>query len=136
MSGSLCSVSSHKPCQVFIPTSWKLNSTQSSSCAINIFLSDVANACRLADRLESIAQYQKQEALLVLAGRCKQLGTGSSTMDYGHRLLTMLYYTSDSPVNAIYHPKMTIDQLQHSGFSPLSLSLSAFMTRDPCIAFA
>ena len=60
--------------------------------------------CSLADRLNSHAQYRKAEALSILADAVISTELKSDTLEAPHRILSLLYNVSDSPLNADFAP--------------------------------
>ena len=65
--------------------------------------------------MESLSRYDKQAALQILTKECFAMRPTSDTLEYGTRLLTMLYYTSNNPVNAPYTPGSIVADLDRQG---------------------
>ena len=72
---------------------------------------------RLEDRLESLVQYDKQEALRKLSREVNSMQSDIGTMEFGTKLLTMLYYSSQRPLHSHYTPSSIVEDIQDEGQS-------------------
>jgi hypothetical protein len=71
--------------------------------------------------MTSLAQIDKQRALAALSTALITTDLESDTLEASHRILSMLYYASSSPVNARYTPGPLAHQLceeQTGGIPP------------------
>ena len=65
---------------------------------------DSHSMCSLHERLVSHAQYRKAEAVEVLVTALVSETFNNDTSDVSHKILLLLYQTSDSPLNAAFDP--------------------------------
>ena len=67
--------------------------------------------CSLQERLVSHAQYRKAEAVELLASALVLEEYHKDTSDVAHKILLLLYQTSDSPLSAPFQPSEAGQQL-------------------------
>ena len=67
--------------------------------------------------MASYAQYVKERALASLVTALLHTDLESDTLEVNHRILSLLYYCSDSPLNAAYQPGPVLQLLQEPGQS-------------------
>ena len=65
----------------------------------------------LQERLVSHAQYRKAETINLLATSLISGDFHKDTSDVAHKILLLLYQTSDSPLNAVFQPSEASQQL-------------------------
>ena len=75
----------------------------------------VHNEYRLGDRMASYAQYVKERALTSLVRALLDTDLESDTLEVNHRILSLLNYCSNSPLNAAYQPGFVLQLLQDPG---------------------
>lgn len=67
--------------------------------------------CSLQERLASHTQYRKAEAVELLSKALRSAESHRDTPDVGHKILLLLYQTSNSPLNAAFQPSEAVQQL-------------------------
>lgn len=72
---------------------------------------DSHSMCSLHERLVSHAQYRKAEAVELLVTALVSETFNNDTSDVSHKILLLLYQTSDSPLNAAFDPTEAVQQL-------------------------
>ena len=65
--------------------------------------------------MASYAQYVKERALASLVTALLHTDLESDTLEVHHRILSLLYYCSDSPLNAAYQPGPVLQLLEEPG---------------------